>query len=132
MMARTFHPDHSLPTDPEAIWVFGSNLIGLHGAGAARVAHESFGAIPGEEVGRHGQSYAIPTKDERMQTLSLPVIASYVTAFLFHARMNPETTYFVTAVGCGLAGYAAKDIAPMFAEATENCSFPDTWEEYLA
>jgi hypothetical protein len=102
------------------IFVFGSNLAGRHGAGAAYEAHQRWGAVMGKGVGLHGNSYAIPTKDHQIQTMPVEAIAPYVTAFVEFAARNPEMSFLVTAIGCGLAGHSPDDIAPLFAGATEN------------
>lgn len=109
------------------IFVFGSNLAGRHGAGAALYARQHRGAVYGQGVGRQGDSYAIPTKDERLVTLSLGVIAAYVGRFLRYAHEHPEERFEVTRVGCGLAGYTDADIAPLFAHAPPNCDLPEGW-----
>lgn len=113
------------------IFVFGSNLAGRHGKGAALTALRFYGAQIGQGVGRHGNSYAIPTKDERLNTLALNQIKGYVSGFLGHARANPDTAFLVTRVGCGLAGYKDEDIAPMFAKAPPNCFFDPRWGEII-
>ena len=102
------------------IFVFGSNEAGRHGAGAAREAYVKWGATYGQGVGRSGNSYAIPTKDHNIRTLPVDKIAQYVQDFLVHAAQHPNDSFLVTAIGCGLAGHNAKDIAPLFAGATEN------------
>lgn len=104
------------------IFCFGSNLAGCHGAGAAREAYENFGAKWGIGVGITGRSYAIPTKDEKIQALPLDKIGVYVRDFLKYAVAHPKQEFFVTAIGCGLAGYEPKDIAPMFRYAPPNCT----------
>lgn len=109
-------------TDP--VFVFGSNLAGRHGKGAALWAVTQRGAVYGQGSGRQGNSYAIPTKDEKLRTLPLEHIAYYVRLFLDVARDTPDTTYQLTPIGTGLAGYAARDIAPMFADAPENVILP--------
>ncbi len=88
------------------IFVFGSNLAGRHGKGAALHARQFYGARNGVGVGFVGRSYAIPTKDERIRTLPLNRIRPYVDAFLAFARDNPELEFNVTRIGCGLAGYS--------------------------
>lgn len=113
----------------KAIFVFGSNLAGRHGKGAALFAKRNYGAEYGKGVGRTGNSYAIPTKDSRLCTLPLSTIKSYVDSFLIYAKKNSDLTFVVTRVGCGLAGYSDKDIAPMFADAPENCELPEEWRE---
>jgi len=109
------------------IFVFGSNLAGRHGAGAALYAKEHYKAKTGVGVGRTGNAYAIPTKDEKLQTLTLERINEYVQAFLKYARENPHLTFNVTAVGCGRAGYGDSHISPMFKGAPSNCKLPANW-----
>lgn len=110
------------------IFVFGSNLAGRHGAGAALFARRNYGAEYGKGVGRTGDSYAIPTKDEYIRTLPLSAIKLYVDKFLAYAKANPKLTFLVTRIGCGLAGYLDKDISPMFQGAPENCLLPEGWQ----
>lgn len=109
------------------IFVFGSNLAGRHGKGAAKCAFDFYGAVYGVGRGRTGNSYAIPTKNENFRSLSLQEIKIYVEEFLDYARSNPELEFFVTAVGTGLAGYDHEDISPMFADAPFNCQLPSNW-----
>lgn len=113
------------------IFVFGSNLAGRHGKGAALAAVKEHGAIHGQGVGRQGQSYALPTKDHHIQTLPLHKIKEHVEYFLRHAKHHPEDTFKLTAVGCGLAGYKPSDIAPMFADAPQNVVLPREFADYL-
>ena len=92
------------------IFVFGSNLAGRHGAGAALAALKDHGAIYGRGEGLQGQSYAIPTKDRtpwpsKPKTLPLYVIAEYITEFLQFSQLHLELTFNLTRIGCGLAGY---------------------------
>lgn len=102
------------------ILVFGSNLAGIHGAGAAKEAHEHWNAGWGYGVGFYGRSYAIPTKDEHIRTMPIERIAPYVRAFVEFAAKHPRKSFLVTAIGCGLAGHDPRDIAPLFFGATEN------------
>lgn len=113
----------------EPVFVFGSNLAGRHGKGAALTAREWYGAIMGQGVGRQGNSYAIPTKDARLQTLRLDAIRIYVAEFIAYAAANPETEFQLTAIGCGLAGYKPADIAPMFKDAPPNVGQPREFVE---
>lgn len=115
------------------IFVFGSNLAGIHGAGAARTACSKFGAKMGIGSGFTGKCYAIPTKDERIETLGLPLIDKFVFEFDFAALSHPELTFLVTPIGCGLAGYRPQDIAPMFRSASTlpNVFLPETFWEVL-
>jgi hypothetical protein len=111
----------------QGIFVFGSNEAGIHGGGAARHAYEYHNAKMGVGVGLTGTSYAIPTKNEQMISLSLSRIAEYVRSFIDYARAHPETVFDVTRIGCGLAGYKDAQIAPMFAGAPDNCHLPHGW-----
>jgi len=136
-LLRTYHKDGTLPENGE-IWVFGSNLAGIHGAGAAKVARFKFDAKMHMGVGLTGHSYAIPTKDQTvMHTLPSNVIEGYVNQFCQFTQLVSDVTmvrgfpsFFVTRVGCGLAGLPDYVIAPMFKEAV-NCSFAEEWREYL-
>ena len=109
------------------VFVFGSNLAGRHGKGAALHARQHCGAIYGQGSGLQGRSYAIPTKDERLKTLPLPVIHQYVGQFKAFAAQNPEMIFEVTPIGCGLAGYKPGQIAPMFKDAPSNCVLPGSF-----
>ena len=113
------------------IFVFGSNLAGRHGAGAAKTAREQYGARPGVGWGRTGNAYAIPTKDRALHPRALYLIADDVRRFLDYARVNPDLTFRVTRVGCGLAGYDDRQIGPMFRGAPDNCILPDGWGDTL-
>jgi hypothetical protein len=112
------------------IFVFGSNLRGVHGAGAAKFAFQYRGAIIGQGVGRQGDSYAIPTKDYNIETLDLPMIKQFVLGFIDYAVAHPELSFTVTRVGCGLAGYSDEDIAPMFKDAPSNCTLDPSWSAF--
>lgn len=111
----------------QKIFVFGSNLLGVHGAGAARDAYLSHGAEWAVGIGRTGNSYAISTKDLLINTLPLDAIRNYVNEFIIYAKEHSELLFEVTKIGCGLAGYKNEDIAPMFADATGNCLLDDEW-----
>lgn len=119
---------------PNEIFVFGSNLLGIHGAGAALYALRNFGAESGKGHGFTGQCYAIPTKDYEIQTLELDVIRSFVFEFDYEAYINPDLDFLVTEIGCGLAGYKPEDIAPMFKSASElsNVFLPISFWEVLS
>lgn len=101
-------------TKENRIFVFGSNLAGRHGKGAALFALKERGAVYGQGVGLQGQSYAIPTKDERLRPLPLVRIDRFVSNFMRFAQSHPELEFEVTKVGCGLAGYSEAEIEPMF------------------
>ena len=110
------------------IFVFGSNLAGRHGAGAAKFALDNHGAIYGQGVGLQGNAYAIPTKAADVRTsLPLDVIQKYVDEFLCFAFAHPEMTFNVTRIGCGYAKYTDKDINPMFYNAPNNVILPKEW-----
>lgn len=113
------------------IFVFGSNLAGRHGKGAALHALRYYGAVYGQGEGMQGNSYAIPTKDRELKTLPLKVIRKNVEAFLFYAACTPDLTFILTPIGCGLAGLKYKQVAPMFKEAPSNVIIPNEFKEYL-
>lgn len=113
------------------IFVFGSNLAGRHGAGAAAYAHKFEGAVYLKGIGHYGNSYALPTKDSNIRSLDLEDIAAFVDLFLQYAEFNPELQFKVTRIGCGLAGLKDSDIAPMFKNAPANCYFDNAWSPYL-
>lgn len=130
-MRRAYHADGSAAA-PGQIFVFGSNMSGIHGGGAARAAHQQYGAVWGVAEGRTGQSYALPTVRENIVgPLSLTDIQAAVERFLTYAHHNPEMRFLVTRVGCVLAGYSDAEIAPMFRDAPLNCSLPETWMRHL-
>lgn len=115
----------------DAVFVFGSNLAGRHGKGAALVAREHYGAVYGQGLGRHGDSYAIPTKDADLRTLPLSAIEINVIFFLSHARAHPGLKFRLTPIGCGLAGYAPEQIAPMFLYSPGNVILPPEFMRVL-
>ena len=117
-------PEFITHLEPNEIFVFGSNLRGWHGGGAARIANLKFGAIIGQGVGLQGQSYAIPTMQGGVET-----IRPYVDEFIDFAKQHPELTFLVTRIGCGIAGFTDDEISPLFAEAHEvdNIVLPEGW-----
>lgn len=114
------------------VFVFGSNLAGRHGKGAALHARQHHGAVYGQGKGLQGDSYAIPTKDEALRTIRLAAIKQHVDTFLSFAREHPYLVFQVTRIGCGLAGYTDADIAPMFRDAPSNCEMPPEWHDFRA
>ena len=110
------------------IFVFGSNLAGRHGGGAARAANMKFGAEWGVGVGLTGQSYAIPTMQGGVET-----IKPYVDEFIRFAQANPELKFLVTRIGCGIAGFRDEEIAPLFDKAMQvpNIYLPETFFKLL-
>lgn len=119
----------AMERDPSAVFVFGSNLAGRHGAGAAKVARERYGAVYGVGEGLRGRSYALPTKDASLYTLPPTDVRDYVDDLVRLARRRPALTFVVTRVGCGFAGYTDREIAPMFANTPQNCLLPIGWRE---
>ncbi len=114
------------------IFVFGSNLAGRHGKGAALSAVKEHGAVYGVGEGLRGNSYAIPTKDWHIKTLPLNVIRLGVNRFLECAKARDDLTFRLTPIGCGLAGYKPEQIAPMFRDAPSNVILPDEFVGKLA
>lgn len=126
-------PDNITELKSNEVFVFGSNLAGIHGAGAAKLAYEKFGAIKGQGFGLHGQSFAIPTKDENIQTLPLYKIENYIFEFENTIKEKPDLLFYVTEIGCGLAGYTSENIAPLFYHSYKlpNVYMPKRfWEVY--
>ena len=114
-----------------AIFVFGSNLAGKHYGGSASFAVDRHGAIIGQGVGIQGDSYAIPTLDEKFEPLSVADISRHVANFLAFATRHPNFTFDVVAIGCGIAGFKPEQIAPLFAEAPDNVRLPMQFENFL-
>ena len=117
-------PEFITELQPNEIFVFGSNLKGMHGGGAAYIAYRKFGAIWGQGVGLQGQSYGIPTMQGGVET-----IAPYVDEFIAFAEAHPELTFFVTKIGCGIAGFSEAEISPLFkaAHGIANIILPRGW-----
>ena len=113
-MKTQFSPDFITELKENEIFVFGSNLEGMHGGGAARLAYDKFGAIWGQGVGLQGQSYGIPTMHG-----GIDAIKPYVDEFIGFAKSHPELTFLVTRIGCGIAGFRDEEIAPLFKECIE-------------
>ncbi len=117
----------------KTIFVFGSNLAGRHGAGSALAAYQTWGAKLGVGVGLQGNCYAIPTKDENLNTLSIDEIKLYVDSFLEFVRVNSHLSFLITEIGCGLAGYTPTQIAPLFDKIVHaNCTLPYSFYEILS
>ena len=127
-MKTQFTPDFITELKENEIFVFGSNLQGMHGGGAARLAYEKFGAIWGQGVGLQGQSYGIPTMHG-----GVDAIKPYVDEFIEFAKSHPELTFLVTRIGCGIAGFRDEEIAPLFKECIEmeNVCLPKSFHEYI-
>ena len=124
MQQKRTTPEFISKLQPGEIFVFGSNLRGMHGGGAAYAAYRKFGAIMGQGVGLQGQSYAIPTMQGGVGT-----IRPYVDEFIEFAKNHPELTFLVTRIGCGIAGFTDEEISPLFEKAhdVENIVLPEGW-----
>ena len=113
------------------IFVFGSNLAGIHGGGAARYSHQKLGAEWGVGEGPTGDTYALPTKDQNIETRTLDEVRQSVDRFLRFSVLHSDLEFQVTRVGCGLAGFTDEQIAPLFLHAASNCTFDSAWEPWL-
>ena len=127
-MSKRYTPEIISELKENEIFVFGSNLAGAHGGGAARAAFNKFGAVWGQGVGLQGQSYAIPTMHGGPEK-----IKPYVDEFVEFAKNHREYTFLVTKIGCGIAGFAIEEIAPLFADAVdvENIILPKEFESVI-
>ena len=124
-----YTPENITELKPGEIFVFGSNLSGMHGGGAALVAYRKFGAVWGQGVGLQGKSYGIPTMQGGVET-----IIPYVNDFIDFARQHPELVFLVTRIGCGIAGCSDEEIAPLFKSAAgmPNVILPRTFANILS
>ncbi len=127
-MKERMSPDRINDLNENEIFVFGSNLEGSHGGGAASIAAKKFGAVWGQGVGLQGQSYGIPTMHG-----GVLVIKPYVDEFIEFAKNNPELDFLVTRIGCGIAGFREEEMAPLFGNAIslENVYLPDTFWDII-
>ena len=127
MYNREFTPERITELKENEVFVFGSNLSGSHGGGAALIAYRKFGAIWGQGVGLQGQSYGIPTMQGGVET-----IKPFVDEFILFAKEHPELKFFVTRIGCGIAGFRDEEIAPLFKDAidVENVILPKSFVSY--
>ncbi|MDE7381848.1 MAG: hypothetical protein K2N03_06970 [Muribaculaceae bacterium] len=123
-----YTPDNIDHLEQDDIFVFGSNLAGHHVGGAALTAYRKFGAVMGQGVGLQGQSYAIPTMQGGIET-----IKPYVDEFIEVARECDQNTFYVTRIGCGIAGFKDEEIAPLFAEALNlyNVRLPESFVKII-
>ncbi len=123
-----FTPNEISSLKEDEVFVFGSNLQGYHGGGAAKVAINKFGAIWGQGVGLQGQCYAIPTMQGGVET-----IKPYVDQFINFAKEHTELFFYVTRIGCGIAGFKDRDIAPLFKDAMgiSNICLPKSFVDLL-
>ncbi len=125
-------PDNITELKPDEVFVFGSNLAGKHGRGAAAQALQ-WGAKYGKFFGHVGQTFALPTKNAIIQTLGIPSIKWFVDGFIEYAKKKKELTFLVTPIGTGLAGYTPEQIAPLFKDAIDlpNVHLPKRFWEVL-
>lgn len=123
-----YTPNNISSLNKNEVFVFGSNLEGYHIGGAARLAHEKFGAIFGKGVGIQGNSYAIPTMQGGSET-----IKPYVEEFITFAKQHKELYFYVTKIGCGIAGFKEEEIAPLFCQAlkVENICLPKSFADII-
>ena len=123
-----FTPERITELKADEVFVFGSNLAGSHGGGAAYIAFKKFGAVMGCGVGHQGQSYAIPTMQGGVET-----IKPYVDEFIQYAKVHPDLFFYVTRIGCGIAGFRDSEIASLFASAVEieNICLPESFTECI-
>lgn len=128
MYNRSFTPEFITELKPNEVFVFGSNLQGMHAGGAARIACEKFGTVWGQGIGMQGQSYAIPTMQGGVET-----IEPHVEEFMDYAFRHRELTFLVTRIGCGIAGFTAQQIAPLFLKVIdlENVILPKDFVEIM-
>jgi len=128
-----YTPENILKLEPNQIFVFGSNLAGVHGAGAAWIACKLFGAEMFVGKGLTGNCYAFPTKDKNIRTLPINKIKAEVLDLFYCIQENPDKEFLITKVGCGLAGYPIEDIAPLFKSFKNlpNAIFPEEFEKYF-
>ena len=133
-MINRITPEYINKLYDNQVFVFGSNLSGIHGKGAAKIAHKLFGADWGVGVGFTGLCYAIPTKDFKIsRTLKLEEIKIFVDEFIETSKKFPQYTFLVTKIGCGLAGYREDEIATLFKDAVnvENIFLPQSFWDQL-
>ncbi|MFW1734488.1 hypothetical protein ACG94V_14040 [Acinetobacter sp. ULE_I001] len=131
-MTYHYHDESIIKTLPEdTVFVFGSNMAGTHQGGAAKTAHLHFGATKGVGRGWAGQSFAIPTMNEHLQQMPLSQIQHYIDDFKIYTKNHPKIKYFITSVGCGVAGYKVEEIAPMFKGISRNVIFPASFRPFV-
>ena len=123
-----FTPENISTLSSDEVFVFGSNLAGNHAGGAARMAKLKFGAILGQGVGLQGKSYAIPTMQGGVET-----IVPYVDDFIKYAEQNQDAFFYVTRIGCGIAGFKDEEMALLFQKAVKlnNVCLPESFVRIL-
>lgn len=131
-MTYQYHDESIIKSLAEdTVFVFGSNMAGTHQGGAAKTAHLHFGAMKGVGRGWSGQSFAIPTMNEHLQQMPLSQIQHYIDDFKIYTQNHPKLKYFITSVGCGVAGYKVEEIAPMFKGISHNVIFPQSFRPFV-
>lgn len=122
-------PRHEHKQGDDRVFVFGSNTLGIHGAGAAAYAHRKLGAEIGVGEGPTGRTYALPTCYQPGEPVTLQELAVYIDNFFSYAKLNPQQRFFVSKVGCGIAGFDENDVAYIFHElgVPDNCDIPPDW-----
>lgn len=131
-MTYQYHDESIIKSLTEdTVFVFGSNLAGTHAGGAAKTALLHFGAMKGVGRGWSGQSYAIPTMNEHLQQMPLSQIQHYIEDFKIYTKNHSKIKYFITSVGCGVAGYKVEEIAPMFKGISKNVIFPVSFRPFV-
>lgn len=115
-----FTPDVITTLLPNEVFVFGSNMNGNHWGGAAKIAHEKFGAVWGKGRGLCGQSYALPTLDEDMKPLRPSELKTEFMSLIRCAEMNPNLIFYLTKVGCGIAGFKVKEVRDIWRKAVNS------------
>ena len=123
-MSRKFTPERIDELKPDEIFVFGSNMNGAHMGGAARIAYENFEATWGESEGLTGRSYAIPTLDENMEKVSESALEASIDKFIDFVLNNQQLTFYLTKIGCGIAGWSVDEVAKTFATALASFLVP--------
>ena len=130
------HKDGSQPKNPDAIFVFGSNTEGQHWGGAAAAAFHHYGAKWGKSFGASGKSFAIPSvevtldrkgNEKSRRTLELAELRAYVKRFRRYVTAHPDLEFFLTRVGCSIAGLKDEDVGPMFGPPQPNVNYPKEW-----
>ena len=128
-----YTPEYIEELLPNQVFVFGSNALGYHTGGASGTARKKFGAIWGRPEGLQGQSYAIPV-DYGMDVRKDSEVQAAVARFIEYAKTHTDLFFFVTRVGCGIAGYHDEEMAQFFKDALElrNVSLPKSFVEALS
>lgn len=131
MYQRKYTPEAITELQENEVFVFGSNEGGLHMGGAANVAYHKFGACWGEGKGHHGQSYAIPTLDSKLGKITRTELKKNIAEFVSYVLMNQNLTFYLTKIGCGIAGWDIEDVKELFWQAIEEESTEEASEQSL-